>query len=134
MAINVSLLKYGYSNFSLDILEFCEISKLMVRENYYFNLLSPEYNILKTPGSPCRGKGWKHLEATLEKLRLAANKLSLDNLVRRSLGQTTRKIIEVTDLSTGTKTIYHAIRAAARSLAIFIWNKENLFLINIPLN
>ena len=57
MPINVALLKYGYYNFSLDILEFCETSKLMVREKHYFNLLSPEYNILKIPGSPYRGRG-----------------------------------------------------------------------------
>lgn len=57
MPINIALLKHGYSNFSLDILEFCEISKLMVQEKYYFNLLSPEYNILKIPGSPSKGRG-----------------------------------------------------------------------------
>ena len=36
--------------------------------------LSPEYNILKTPGSPDRGKGWRHSEATVEKIRIAAKK------------------------------------------------------------
>lgn len=51
-------------------------------------------------------------------MKLAANNLSPENLVRRSLGQTTRKIIEMNDLITGTKTIYHAIKAAARSLAM----------------
>jgi len=57
MPINIALLKYGYFNLSLDILKFCEISKLMVREKHYFNLLSPEYNILKNPGNPSRGRG-----------------------------------------------------------------------------
>ena len=51
-------------------------------------------------------------------MKLAANNLSSENLVRRSLGQTTRKNIEVIDLSTGAKTTYHAIKAATRSLTI----------------
>lgn len=46
-----SLLKYGYSNFSLDILEYCEPSILIKREQYYIDLLKPEYNILKKAGS-----------------------------------------------------------------------------------
>ena len=40
-----ALLKYGYSNFSLDILEYCELDVLIKREEYYINLLKPEYNI-----------------------------------------------------------------------------------------
>lgn len=46
-----SLLKYGYSNFSLDILEYCEPSLLISKEQYYIDLLKPEYNILKKAGS-----------------------------------------------------------------------------------
>lgn len=42
-----ALLKYGHSSFSLDILEYCESSVLIVREQYYINLLKPEYNIKK---------------------------------------------------------------------------------------
>jgi group I intron endonuclease len=57
MPINKALLKHGYHNFSLTILEFCDISDLMVREKYYFGVYSPEYNILKDPGSPNRGSG-----------------------------------------------------------------------------
>lgn len=34
-AIYSALLKYGYSNFSLDILEYCEIDALIEREQYY---------------------------------------------------------------------------------------------------
>jgi group I intron endonuclease len=57
MAINKGLLKYGFSNFSLEILEYCEVENLIEREKYYFNLLKPEYNIALEPGSPSRGKG-----------------------------------------------------------------------------
>jgi hypothetical protein len=42
-----ALLKYGYKNFSLDIIEYCESNVLRKREQYYINILNPEYNILK---------------------------------------------------------------------------------------
>jgi hypothetical protein len=58
------MLKYGYSTFSLEILEYCEISKVIDpcgprtrvlgpqgREQYYMDLLKPEYNILQKAGS-----------------------------------------------------------------------------------
>lgn len=49
-AIYSALLKYGYSNFSLNILEHCEPNVLITREQYYIDLLKPEYNILKIAG------------------------------------------------------------------------------------
>jgi group I intron endonuclease len=45
------LLKHGYSKFSLDILEYCEINVLIKREQYYIDLLKPKYNILKAANS-----------------------------------------------------------------------------------
>jgi len=57
MPINIALLKYGYSNFKLEILEFCDIDILEEREKYYMDLFKPEYNILLIPGSPSRNKG-----------------------------------------------------------------------------
>jgi len=42
-----SLLQDGYSNFSLEILEYCDIEVLLEREQYYYDLLNPEYNIRK---------------------------------------------------------------------------------------
>jgi len=45
----------------------------MAREKHFFEVYSPEYNILKIPGSPSRGSGWKHSEATLESMRRAAS-------------------------------------------------------------
>ena len=41
--ITRALIKYGYSNFSLEILEYCDVSKLLEREQYYFDLLEPDY-------------------------------------------------------------------------------------------
>ena len=46
-----SILKYGYSNFRLEILEYCDKKFLINREQYYIDLLNPEYNILRKAGS-----------------------------------------------------------------------------------
>jgi group I intron endonuclease len=46
-----ALIKHGYDNFSLDILEFCVIDVLVKREQYYIDLLKPKYNILKAANS-----------------------------------------------------------------------------------
>lgn len=68
MAIDRALLKYGYSNFQLEILEYCDPTRisLLEREQFYLDLLKPEYNILPKAGSSL---GYKHTEETLAKFR-----------------------------------------------------------------
>lgn len=46
-----ALLKYGHSNFTLEILEYCDPSEVIQREQYYFDLYKPEYNICQIAGS-----------------------------------------------------------------------------------
>jgi group I intron endonuclease len=65
-AIHSALLKYGYSNFKLEILEYCDQELLICREQYYLDLLKPKYNICKTAGSTL---GKLHSESTKEKIR-----------------------------------------------------------------
>lgn len=70
--IHNALLKYGFSNFTLAILEYVsEKEDLIRREQYYIDLLKPEYNMLEQAGSSL---GFKHKEETLlffkEKRRL----------------------------------------------------------------
>ena len=60
------LLNNGYSNFSLEILEYCDPDKAIIREQYYINLLNPKYNILKIAGSLF---GFKHSEETIAKFK-----------------------------------------------------------------
>lgn len=52
MPICCALLKHGYSNFSLEILEYCEVSELLIREKHYIKLLAPTYNIIQDPTTP----------------------------------------------------------------------------------
>ncbi len=68
MAICRALLKYGYSSFSgsfpptraspwgKEILEYCEPSELLEREDHLINLLKPEYNIAKYASAPMLGR------------------------------------------------------------------------------
>lgn len=64
--ISASLLKNGYSHFTLEILEYCAPEKAIEREQYYLTSLNPEYNILKVAGSLL---GYKHSEETRAKLK-----------------------------------------------------------------
>jgi group I intron endonuclease len=65
MVINKALLKHDISNFSLEILEYCEPENAVSREQYYIDLLNPEYNILKIAGSSL---GFKHSDESRAKM------------------------------------------------------------------
>ncbi len=69
-----ALLKYKYSNFTLEILEYCAPEDCIKREQSYIDLLKPEYNILKIAGSL---QGFQHSKETLAKM--AAIKLGKKN-------------------------------------------------------
>lgn len=66
MRIDRALLKYGYSKFKLQILEYCDICNVIEKEQYYLDLLKPEYNILLKAGSSL---GFKHSEDTILKMK-----------------------------------------------------------------
>lgn len=65
MLICKALLKYGYSGFKLEILEYCDKKDTLVRENYYLTLLKPEYNVLQEGFSRL---GTKHSLETRKKM------------------------------------------------------------------
>ena len=66
MIIYKTILKYGYSNFTLEILEYCKPEDTVTREQYYLDLLRPLYNVLKIAGSSL---GYKHTDETKDKLK-----------------------------------------------------------------
>lgn len=79
--INKAFVKYGYSSFKLEIIEYCAPEKAIIREQYYLDLLQPEYNILKKAGSLL---GFKHSKETKTKLSAIykSRALSPENLER----------------------------------------------------
>lgn len=135
MTIHKALLKYGYSEFRLDILEYCSKEEVLAREQYYLDLLSPEYNILKTAGS---SQGYKHTSETIEKFKERAKSkiYSIEEKARASKLHTYRseesKImdvvrileinkakgqrIEVLNTLTNEMTYFDSIRQAAEKL------------------
>ena len=69
MRINKALLKYGYSGFKLEILEYCDPSKCIEREQYYIDRLKPEYNISLTACASMTGRN--HSEETKKKISVS---------------------------------------------------------------
>jgi hypothetical protein len=63
MLINRALLKYGYSSFSFEILEYCGKDETLKREDHYLKLLKPDYNIATDTLAPMLGR--KHSAETL---------------------------------------------------------------------
>lgn len=64
--IDFALLKYKHNNFNLEILEYCSKDKLLEREQYYLDLLKPEYNVLKFAYS-LLGRFFKHSAENIAK-------------------------------------------------------------------
>lgn len=123
-----ALLAYGYENFRLEILEYCDRSIVIQRELYFINMFLPEYNILTKPGSSL---GFKHSKDTLLKFKL--RKLTpeaLENLKRAKAGTkfsplaianqllSTSYPIIVKDIETSNLFKYNSIRCAAREFKI----------------
>jgi group I intron endonuclease len=62
MAICCAILKHGYSNFSLTIIEYCEAEQCLEREDFYLSSWKPEYNINPKATAPFSGR--KHSDET----------------------------------------------------------------------
>jgi group I intron endonuclease len=103
LIISRALIKYGYSEFSLEILEYCEKSDLLEREQYYIDLLKPEYNILKIAGSSL---GFKHSEDTKAKISKSLKGIYVGKnsaLFGRVHSEETKALMSIKKLSAGDK-------------------------------
>jgi group I intron endonuclease len=103
-SIHNALIKYGYSNFRLEILEYCNVKDAIVREQYYLDIFKPEYNILKIAGSSL---GFKHSEKTINFFK-NERKVSEETRKNLSLAATGRILTEedkdkISKKRTGTK-------------------------------
>jgi len=114
-AIYSSLLKNGYENFRLEILKYCSPEKCIKWEQFYIDLLSPEYNILKIAGSTL---GRTHTEESKNKISAHMKGIprSEEHKEKISLGNPNCKKIEVNYLESNTSTIYNSMGEAAKSL------------------
>lgn len=131
--IYASLLKNGYKNFKLEILEYCDITEVIAREQYYLDLYKPVYNILKIAGS---NLGYKHTKETLAKFK--QRKFSEETLekLRNHLASLNpllneKKRIEVLiyDFYNDKDTLYLSIVEAAKAIETdtkTIWVKSNI--------
>jgi len=127
--IHNALLKYGFQNFNLEILEYCEEDiNPTIREQYYFLMLSPEYNILEIAGSSL---GFKHSEETLElfKNRIISeetrNNLSLAATGRILTEEDKIKLSEIRKgikLSDETKARMSAVFTTLRGVKVIVKN------------
>ena len=84
--IDRALLKYGFSKFSLYILEYCTSENVLEREQYYLDKIQPEYNIVENAGSTL---GYKHTEDSLAKMRnfVLSDEVRKKKLIQRPMLQ-----------------------------------------------
>ncbi len=87
---------YGYNNFRLYILEYCDRSHVIKVEQDYIDRLKPEYNLLTKPGSSLN---FKHSKETLYKFKyriLSGEDLS--NLKKAKVGATLSPLAKTNQL------------------------------------
>jgi excinuclease UvrABC nuclease subunit len=116
--IDKAILKYGFSNFRLDILEYSDKHNVLEREQYYMDLLKPRYNIVQKAGSTL---GYKHTSESLAKMRDFV--LSTEVRDRKALSTVNataaRKIsIIVEDIETNVKSEYASLTEAGKALGV----------------
>jgi hypothetical protein len=123
-----AIIKYGLQDFSLEILEYCEPDKLLIREKYYIDL-GTEYNIVQDPTIPPMS-GRTHSKESKTIMSDAHKKIDHpgrykpghkhSDKTRNNIkaAQPTSQQIEVTDIKNNTTTSYDSIREAARALNI----------------
>lgn len=121
MVICKALFKYGYSAFSLEILEYCDKDEVLSREQYYLDFLKPEYNVLKTAGSPA---GYKHTNSAREKMRgkrvYSVKHISMLREQALINNAAKRLKVEVYDTEKNVTTSYDSLTEAAKALNCYV--------------
>ena len=111
--IYLSILRNGYSNFSLTILEYCEIKDCINREQFYIDLIKPSMNILQMAGSSL---GFKHSEETKALISLANSGINHSLYGKKHLAETLAKMSLAISHANGT--------------AIYVYSSDGKTLIN----
>jgi group I intron endonuclease len=82
-----AIIKYGYINFCFTVLETCKPYEVLEREQYWLDLISPEYNLSPTAGSTLGVSLSTETKAKLRAVRLGKT----HSLETRKLMSDTRK-------------------------------------------
>jgi hypothetical protein len=134
----------------LEILEYCPISTVLAREQFYIDKLNPEYNILKVAGS---NLGYKHSEASLKLMSLASKrrneseevlkfkrevmlgrKLSKEQLEMMSKNSPHKVAIILSNTTTGKREEFSSLTNAALFLGIHSTTVKSYLINNKPYN
>lgn len=110
--IYMALIKYGYFAFRLEILEYCDPSEAINKEQYYLDLLKPEYNILPKTGSLL---GFRHSEETKAKFKIRS--LAQQEHVK-ILNKEKIQIVEIFDTLKNVSTVYPSLNEAGREMKV----------------
>lgn len=116
--IDRALLKYGFSNFTLEILEYCTKENLLKKEQYYMDIFKPEYNIVEKAGSTI---GYKHTPESLAKMRnfvLSDEVKQIKALSTKNATAVRRISIVVDNIKTNDKLEYESLTEAGKALGV----------------
>lgn len=116
--IDRALLKHGFSNFTLEILEYCDKNNVLEREQYYMDILKPKYNIVEKAGSTL---GYKHTPESLVKMRdfVLSNEVRDRKAFSTANATAARRIpILVENMETKVKQEYSSLTEAGFALGV----------------
>ena len=82
--------KHGIDSFEYSILEYCNKDLLLIREQYWLDIIKPFYNILKFAG---RTIGRVVPEETKEKLRIANTGKTMSDEAKKKMSESHKGII-----------------------------------------
>lgn len=122
-----SLLKNGYKSFNLEVIEYCDKTDLIEKEQYYIDLLKPKYNILNLAGSSL---GFKHKEETRKLISINNTKEkhpffgknhNEKSIRLMSINSSKAKPVTVINTKTNEKSMYNSNVSASKFLGVSEW-------------
>lgn len=118
------LLKYGYKNFTLEILEYCDRKNIIEREQYYIKALNPKYNNLNYAKAYL---DFKHLDLTKVQHSLNNTKENHpffgknhteESKIKMSLSSKKALAVRIKDFDTDTVKLFNSNVQAAKYLNV----------------
>jgi hypothetical protein len=116
--IEKALLKYGFSNFMLEIFEYCDKDIVLKREQYYMDMFKPKYNIVDMAGSTL---GYKHTSESIAKMRdfvLSEETRKIKALSTLNATNARKTSILVKNINTNDESQYSSLTEAGKALDV----------------